>query len=318
MANRKKVTLLDLQTKWQQRTPIAMVTAYDYPSAILAGRAGVDMILVGDSGGMVVHGLESTVPVTMEMMVLHCAAVGRARSSAFVVGDMPFGSYEIAPQEAVRNATRLMKEGGVDAVKLEGGLAMAEAVRAITRAGIPVQGHIGLTPQSASRLGGFRVQGKSAAGALDLLEDAYALQEAGCFSIVLEAIPERVAATITKRLEVPTIGIGAGAGCSGQVLVWHDMLGLFDRFQPKFVRQFANIGQAIEDALAQYVADVQQRAFPAAEHSYPMADEEWALFEEALAAPPYVGWGSEQEPPDEGEAGEETGGLYGRGAEDER
>jgi 3-methyl-2-oxobutanoate hydroxymethyltransferase len=279
---RKKITILDLQQMAASGDPIAMVTAYDYPSAILAERAGVDMILVGDSLGMVVHGLETTVPVTMEMMVLHCAAVTRARAAAFVVGDMPFGSYEISSEAAVHNAVRLMKGGGVDAVKLEGGTEMAGTIRAITRAGIPVQGHIGLTPQSASKLGGFRVQGRNAASAVQLLEDALALQEAGCFSIVLEAIPDRVAAAITERLHVPTIGIGAGVGCAGQVLVWHDMLGLFDRFQPRFSKRFQEAGEVMQQGLSAYVEAVRGRAFPTPEHSYTISDEEWSAFEQGL------------------------------------
>lgn len=279
---RKKITILDLQKKWEARQPIAMVTAYDYPSGVLAEQAGVEMILVGDSLGMVVHGLESTVPVTMEMMVLHCAAVARARGAAFLVGDMPFGSYEISTEEAVRNAIRLLQQGGAEAVKLEGGAEVAERVQAMVRAGIAVMGHIGLTPQSATKLGGFRVQGKTAASARRLLDDALALQEAGCFAIVLEAVPDRVAAAITERLRIPTIGIGAGAGCSGQVLVWHDMLGLFDRFQPTFSRQFENVGALVQQGLAAYVQAVHERSFPTSDHSFPISDAEWSAFELGL------------------------------------
>ncbi|MDQ4074708.1 MAG: 3-methyl-2-oxobutanoate hydroxymethyltransferase [Chloroflexota bacterium] len=280
---RKKITILDLQKKFEAGEPIAMITAYDYPSAILAEKAEVDIILVGDSLGMVVHGFETTLPVTMEMMLMHCAAVARGRSAAFLIGDMPFGSYEVSTEEAVRNATRFLQEGGVDAVKLEGGIEVADVVRAITRAGIPVQGHIGLTPQSVSKLGGFRVQGKSAASARRLLDDALALQEAGCFTIVLEAVPDRVAAAITERLSIPTIGIGAGPGCAGQVLVWHDMLGLFDRFLPKFARRFENAGEAIQRGLAAYVEQVRNRAFPASENSFTIEDEEWEAFQQGLA-----------------------------------
>ncbi|MGH2545168.1 MAG: 3-methyl-2-oxobutanoate hydroxymethyltransferase [Ardenticatenaceae bacterium] len=278
---RKKVTIFELQKMYEAGEPITMITAYDYPSGILAERAGVDMILVGDSLGMVVHGYEGTVPVTMEMMLLHCAAVARARGAAFLIGDMPFGTYEITPQEAVRNAIRLMQVG-VDAVKLEGGAEMADTVRAIVRAGIPVQGHIGLTPQSVSKLGGFRVQGKSAASARRLLNDALALEDAGCFTIVLEAVPDRVAAAITDRLHTPTIGIGAGPGCSGQVLVWHDMLGLFDRFQPKFSKRFEDAGAAIQRGLSAYVEQVRARAFPAVEHCFTITDEEWEGFQQGL------------------------------------
>jgi 3-methyl-2-oxobutanoate hydroxymethyltransferase len=276
--SRKKITILDLQKKRDKQEPIVMVTAYDYPSAMLAEQAGVDMMLVGDSLGMVVHGLETTVPVTMEMMVLHCAAVARAKSNAFLIGDMPFGSYEVSIEAGIRNAFRLMKEGGVDAIKLEGGAARATVARAIVEAGIAVQGHIGLTPQSVSKLGGFKVQGKTASSARDLLNDALALQEAGCFSIVLEAVPDRVAAYITEQLTIPTIGIGAGAGCSGQVLVWHDMLGLFARFQPKFSKQFADVGSAITNALQAYANDVRSGTFPAEEHVFTISDEEWEEF----------------------------------------
>lgn len=276
--SRPKLTLLDLQKKRDRREPIVMVTAYDYPSAMLAENAEVDIVLVGDSLGMVVHGLESTVGVTMEMMVLHCAAVMRTKSNAFVVGDMPFGSYEVSVEEGVRNAFRLMKEGGVDAVKLEGGAERANVIRAIVEAGIAVQGHIGLTPQSVSKLGGFKVQGKTAPSARKLLQDALALQAAGCFSIVLEAVPDRVAAYITEQLTVPTIGIGAGAGCSGQVLVWHDMLGLFARFQPKFSKQYVDVGAAITEALKAYAAEVRAAQFPAREHVFTIKDEEWNAF----------------------------------------
>ena len=280
---RKKITLPDLHARFEQRQPIAMVTAYDYPSAILAEKAGVEMILVGDSLGMVVHGLESTVPVTMEMMVLHSAAVMRARSAAFVVADMAFGSYEVSREEAVRNAIRLVRESGAEAVKLEGGAGMADTVRAIVRAGIPVMGHIGLTPQSAVKLGGFRVQGKDASSARHLVSDALALQDAGCFAIVLEAIPDRVATAITTRLSIPTIGIGAGKGCAGQVLVWHDMLGLFDRFLPKFAHRFGDAGSVIQQALSDFVEQVHEGSFPTPQHSFTIREEEWAAFEAGLA-----------------------------------
>jgi len=280
---RKKITILDLQKKRNAGKPIAMVTAYDYPSAILAEQAGIDMILVGDTLGMVVHGFESTVSVTMEMMVMHCAAVTRAGSAAFVVGDMPFGSYEISREEAVRHAVRLVREGGVHAVKLEGGIEMADTVAAIVRAGIPVHGHIGLTPQSATQLGGFLLQGKTADSARKLLNDALALQEAGCFAIVLEAVPDRVAKMITQNLSIPTIGIGAGVGCSGQVLVWHDMLGLFDRFKPKFVKQFENVGQTIVNGLSQYVKEVHQGVFPTPAHSFKIREKEWQGFTQSNA-----------------------------------
>jgi 3-methyl-2-oxobutanoate hydroxymethyltransferase len=284
---RKKITVLDLQKKFEVGERIAMVTAYDYPSAVLAEKAGVDIILVGDSLGMVVHGFESTVPVTMEMMILHCAAVSRARSAAFLIGDMPFGSYEVSKEEAVRNAVRLVKEGYVEAVKLEGG--REGSVEAIVRAGVLVQGHIGLTPQSAAKLGGFRVQGKSARSARALLDDALALQEAGCTSLVLEAVPDRVADTITEMLRIPTVGIGAGPGTAGQVLVWHDMLGLFDRFQPKFSKRFENAGETIQRGLTAFVEQVRGGTFPGPEHVFTISDEEWSAFEQGLQAGSDVG-----------------------------
>lgn len=279
---RNKLTILDIQKKRDKAEPLVMVTAYDHPSAMMAEKADVDLILVGDSLGMVVHGFDSTVPVTMEMMVLHCAAVMRAKPNAFVIGDMPFGSYEISVEEGVRNAFRLMKEGGVDAVKLEGGADRFAVVKAIVDAGIPVHGHIGLTPQSVSKLGGFKVQGRTAATAQTLLEDALALEAAGCFAIVLEAVPDRVAEEITRRLRVPTIGIGAGAGCSGQVLVWHDLLGLFDRFQPRFTKVFANAGQTITDGLSAFVASVRTGEFPTQEHVFTIDEKEWTKFREGL------------------------------------
>ncbi|MCB0076148.1 MAG: 3-methyl-2-oxobutanoate hydroxymethyltransferase [Anaerolineales bacterium] len=283
--SREKVTILDLQQMKERGEPITMITAYDYPSGILAEQAGVEMILVGDTLGMVVHGFESTVQVTMEMMILHCAALHRAKGNYFVVGDMPFGSYEIEPRHAVRNAIRLMQEGFVDAVKLEGGREMAATVRAIVDAGISVHGHIGLTPQSVSKLGGFKAQGKTGAAAKKLLDDALALEDAGCFAIVLEAVPDRVAAAITERLRVPTIGIGAGAGCSGQVLVWHDMLGLFDRFTPKFVQKYGDAGQLITDGLSTYVKQVKSGEFPTAAHSFTIKEAEWQNFQRLLNEP---------------------------------
>jgi 3-methyl-2-oxobutanoate hydroxymethyltransferase len=279
----KKITIHALQSKKERGEPITMMTAYDYPSALLVERAGIDVLLVGDSLGMVVLGYESTVPVTMDVMIHHCQAVARGATLPFLIGDMPFGSYEISPQEAVRNAVRFLKEGGMEAVKLEGGRAMAATVRAIVAAGIPVQGHIGLTPQSISALGGYRVQGKTAASAQRLLADAQALQEAGCFSIVLEAVPALVAEAISQRLRIPTIGIGAGAGCAGQVLVFHDMVGLFDRFTPKFAKQYANAAREIERALVAYKEDVLAKRFPGEEHTYAMDEGELDKFLAALA-----------------------------------
>jgi len=274
----KKITILDLQKKKDTGEPITMLTAYDYSSASLVDAAGMDMILVGDSLGMVVLGYENTVPVTMDEMIHHCKAVARGAKMAFLVGDMPFMSYQADPIEAVRNAGRFMKEAGMDSVKLEGGQEMVPVVRAITNAGIPVMGHIGLTPQSQSKLGGYRVQGKTVDAAHKLLCDALALEEAGCYSIVLEAIPSVVGKTISQRLKIPSIGIGAGSACDGQVLVFHDLLGLDDQLQPRFVKQYAKLHQTIIEAFAQYRKDVQSRQFPAKEHTYPMTIKEEKAF----------------------------------------
>ncbi len=275
---RKKITVLTLQQKKERGEPITMLTAYDYTGAVLVDAAEIDLILVGDSLGMVVMGLDSTVPVTMEEMLHHCRAVARGSQYALLVGDLPFMSYQAEISEAVRNAGRLMKEGNMDCVKLEGGREMATTIHAIVNAGIPVMGHIGLTPQSQSQLGGYRVQGRTAAAAQKLLEDALALQEAGCFSIVLEAVPAPVAAAISQRLTIPTIGIGAGVGCDGQVLVYHDILGLFDRLQPRFVREYANLRQIILEAFTAFREDVVARRFPAEEHTYAMSATEEAAF----------------------------------------
>lgn len=280
----KRFTLQDLQARKAEGRPITMVTAYDLSSARLVDRAGIDVILVGDSLGMVMLGYESTVPVTMDEMVHHCKAVARGAEHALLVGDLPFLSYQVSPGEAVRNSGRLLQEAGMGAVKLEGGRTMAATVRAIVDAGIPVMGHVGLTPQSISMLGGYRVQGKTADAAAALLEDAHALEDAGCFAVVLESIPAPVATAISRSLRVPTIGIGAGAGCDGQVLVYHDMLGLFDEFLPRFVKRYANLGETIHGALTAYKGDVEARRFPADEHTYPMPEDELAAFLETLGA----------------------------------
>ncbi|MFZ5880619.1 MAG: 3-methyl-2-oxobutanoate hydroxymethyltransferase [Chloroflexota bacterium] len=272
---RKKVTTLTFRQRKERGEPISMLTAYDYPTALIMDRAGVDAILVGDSLAMVVLGYENTLPVSMDEMLHHARAVARGAKSALLVGDMPFMSYQVSVEEAVRNAGRFLKEAGMDAVKLEGGRERVDAVRAIGSAGIPVMGHIGLTPQSVHQLGGFRAQGRTAQAAKRLLEDAHILEEAGCFSLVLESVPARLASLISARLSIPTIGIGAGAGCDGQVLVTHDLLGLFERFTPKFVRQYASLHNDMAQAFGQYIADVQARAFPAAEHTVEMADAEW-------------------------------------------
>jgi 3-methyl-2-oxobutanoate hydroxymethyltransferase len=274
MTSRKKITILDLQNKKKQGQRLTMMTAYDYSSALLVDKAEMDIILVGDTLGMVMLGYESTVPVTMDDMLHHCRAVARGARFAFLVGDMPFGSYEMDATEAVRNAIRFLKEGNMDAVKLEGGRERAEMIKAIVNADVPVMGHIGLTPQSLSKLGGYRVQGKTAESAYGLLQDAMALQDAGCFAIVLEAVPGPVAAMISERLAIPTIGIGAGAGCNGQVLVYHDVLGLFDKLHPRFVKKYAEAGEVILRALVAYRDDVRSGRFPAEEHVYSMPPEE--------------------------------------------
>lgn len=275
VTSRKKVTTRVFQQKKQRGEVITMLTAYDYPTALALDRAGIDSILVGDSLGMVVLGYENTLPVTMEDMIHHCKAVARGAHYALLVGDMPFMSYQVSVQDAVRNAGRFLQEGGMDAIKLEGGRERLDCIRAIVGAGIPVMGHLGLTPQSIHQLGGFRAQGKTAEAAFRLVEDARLLQEAGCFSIVLESVPARLATLISERLEIPTIGIGAGAGSDGQVLVMHDLLGLFDRGSPRFSRQYANLYQVIEEAFRQYIQDVTEKTFPAPEHTTEMADEEW-------------------------------------------
>ena len=269
----RKLTIPDIRNR-KNATPIAEVTAYDYPWARLADQAGMDIVLVGDSLGMVVLGYTDTVSVTMEEMIHHTRAVVRGVEHALVVTDMPFGSCSSSIPAAIDNAVRILKEGRADAVKVEGGVTMAKTVAAMVAAGIPVQGHIGLTPQTATSLGGFKVQGKSAQAARQLIDDALALEAAGCFSIVLEAIPAPLAEHITGRLAIPTIGIGAGPDCDGQVLVIHDLVGLYDRFTPKFVKQYARINEPVGEALRQYREEVQNRAFPTAGHSFTMKAEE--------------------------------------------
>jgi 3-methyl-2-oxobutanoate hydroxymethyltransferase len=255
-----------------------MLTAHDHPTARALEAAGVDAILVGDSLAMVALGHPDTLSVTMDEMLHHARAVSRGARLPLLVGDMPFMSYQASAADAVRNAGRFLQEAGMDAVKLEGGRAYAETVRAIVRAGIPVQGHLGLRPQSVKELGGFRVQGKTADTARALVEDAFALEDAGCFSIVLEAVPERVASYVTERLGIPTIGIGAGAGTSGQVLVTADVLGLYEEHKPRFARRYANLGEAAASALRAYREDVEARVFPAREHAFAMPSEEWEAF----------------------------------------
>jgi 3-methyl-2-oxobutanoate hydroxymethyltransferase len=265
------------QQKKDRGDPINMLTAYDYPTSLIMDRVGVDSILVGDSLGMVVLGYENTLRVTMEEMLHHCRAVARGAKYALLIGDMPFMSYQVSVEEAVRNAGRFLQEGGMDAVKLEGGRERADSIRSIISAGIPVVGHIGLTPQSVNLFGGFRAQGKTAVAAKRLYEDAFLLQDAGCFSLVLESVPGRLAELISEKLDIPTIGIGAGSGCDGQVLVTHDLLGLFDRFTPKFVRKYADFFSEMELAFNEFISDIDAGSFPAAEHTMDMPDEEWMI-----------------------------------------
>ncbi|MDY7077448.1 MAG: 3-methyl-2-oxobutanoate hydroxymethyltransferase [Chloroflexota bacterium] len=271
--SRRKVTILSLKSKKKKGEPITMLTAYDYPTGLLVDQAGIDIILVGDSLAMVVLGHENTVSVTMDEMLHHCKAVARGAKNPLLVGDMPFMSYQVDVKEAVRNAGRFLKEGGMDVIKLEGGRDMAPTVEAIVDAGIPVMGHIGLTPQTVSKLGGYRVQGKDVAAAQALIDDAKALEEAGAFSLILEAIPSPVAKLITERVTIPTIGIGAGPDCDGQVLVTHDLIGLFDRFVPKFVKQYTNTFASIIEALETYRDEVIEGTFPGPEHGYSMSEE---------------------------------------------
>jgi len=275
---RKKVTTLTFRQKKERGEPVTMLTAYDYPTALAMDQAGVDSILVGDSLGMVVLGYENTLPVTMDEMLHHSRAVARGAKNALLVGDMPFMSYQVSVEEAVRNAGRFLQNGGMDAVKLEGGRERVAAIRAIVDAGIPVMGHLGLTPQSVHQLGGFRAQGKTAAAAARLLNDARLLEQAGCFSIVLESVPAQLAGYISEQVSIPTIGIGAGASCDGQVLVTHDLLGLFDRFTPRFVKKYANLHEEMGKAFRSYIEDVQAQQFPAAEHTIMMEEDEWSEF----------------------------------------
>jgi 3-methyl-2-oxobutanoate hydroxymethyltransferase len=269
----------------RDRRPIVMITAYDHPSGRIVDAAGVDLVLVGDSAANVVLGHGSTVPATMDEMTMLTAAVSRAVTDALVIGDLPFMSYQVSDAEAVANAGRLIKEGGADVVKLEGAGPSLDRVRALVAAGIGVMGHIGLTPQTATSLGGHKAQGRQAAGAARLFHDAVALEQAGCFSIVLEAVPAPVAAIITDRLGIPTIGIGSGPGTSGQVLVLHDLLGISDGSpQPRFVKHYAEIGAAMADAVAAYAQDVRTHGYPASEHTYSIPDDELEAFETAIGA----------------------------------
>ena len=276
-----KLPLPELVEMKRRGDKIVMVTAYDAPSGRLADAAGVDLILVGDSSGMVVHGRDSTVAVSLEEILFMTQWVTRGAMRPLVIADMPFGSYEASDELAVTNAVRLVKEGGADAVKLERGGTSVSRARAIVDAGIPVMGHVGLTPQTATVLGGFKAQGRTAARAARLLDEALALERAGCFSVVLEAVPAAVARAVTRALAVPTIGIGAGADTDGQVLVWHDMLGYYEGHAPRFVKRYAELGEAITEALGSFAEEVRTGAFPEERHTYKMPEEERSAFEAA-------------------------------------
>jgi 3-methyl-2-oxobutanoate hydroxymethyltransferase len=276
------ITLPELIEKKQRGEKLVMVTAYDAPSARLADQAGIDIVFVGDSAANNVLGYEGTTSISMDEMVVLARAARRTTQRAFFLVDMPLGSFQVSDEDAVRNAVRLVKEAGADGVKLEGGGASAARARAIVSAGIPVMGHIGLTPQSATMLGGHKAQGRTAAKARQLYADAHALQAAGCFAIVLEAVPSRVSERISQSLRIPTIGIGAGPGCDGQVLVWHDLLGINEGPMPRFVKQYAHLAEEIRRALERYAADVRSGAFPTEEQGYRIPAEELRLFESEL------------------------------------
>jgi 3-methyl-2-oxobutanoate hydroxymethyltransferase len=288
LSGRLPVTLPRLAEKKRLGEPIVMVTAYDYPSAQVAEEAGVDIVLVGDSGAMTVLGYPSTVPVSVDEMLMLCAAARRGLTTPLLVGDLPFGSYESSDKQAVKTAQRFIKEAGCDAVKLERGGTSAQRARAIVESGVAVMGHVGLTPQTATALGGHRAQGRTADRALDVARDAIALQEAGCFSIVFEAVPAAVAEGLMSQLDVPVIGIGAGPATDGQVLVFHDLLGVYDGHVPRFVKRYAEVKAQMVAGVAEYAADVRARAFPGPEHSYSIDSEELARFEALLCE---TNWG---------------------------
>ncbi|ATZ58222.1 Bcecm31 [Botrytis cinerea B05.10] len=284
-SSRKKVTMTTLRSMYKKGEPIAVMTAHDFPSGHVADLAGMDIVLVGDSLAMVALGMEDTSEVVMEEMLMHSRSVSRAAKAAFTVGDLPMGSYEISPEQALESAFRFVKEGRMQGIKLEGGAEMAPTIKKITAAGIPVLGHIGLTPQRQNSLGGFRVQGKTCAGALKVLEDALAVQEAGAFGMVVEAVPQEVAKLITEKLSIPTIGIGAGNGCSGQVLVQVDMTGNFPpgRFLPKFVKKYGDVWSESLKAITEYREETKSRAYPAPEHTYPIPEKELEEFRSAIS-----------------------------------
>jgi 3-methyl-2-oxobutanoate hydroxymethyltransferase len=273
-SERKKVTVADFLRMKAQRQRIAMVTSYDYPTSSIADDVGIDSILVGDSYGMVVLGYDTTIPVTMEELLPVCRAVSRGARHSLLIGDMPFLSFQISEEEAIRNAGRFIKEGGMEAVKIEGGREMANIARAVSNSGIPVLGHIGVTPQTATLHGGYRVQGKNADSGQGLIQDAKSLEKAGVFGIVLEMVTEEIARVITNTVSVPTIGIGSGRYCDGQVLVLHDILGLYPRFVPKFAKRYADLASTIRGAIAEYAAEVRRGSFPEEKHVFKMDSAE--------------------------------------------
>ena len=268
-----RVTISDIRDMKSRGEKVPMITAYDYTSARIVDEAGIPIILVGDTLGQVMLGYDSTLPVTMDEMIHHTKAVARGAKRALIVGDMPFMSYQASTSEALRNAGRFLQEGGAQTVKLEGGVTMAHTVQRMVSSGIPVMGHIGLTPQSVNQLGGYKVQGKSLKAAVRLMEDARALEDAGAFALVLECVPASLARLITERVSIPTIGIGAGKACDGQVQVFHDMLGLFTDFVPKHAKRYANLGETISVAVAEYISEVKDQSFPSREHSYHIKEE---------------------------------------------
>jgi len=278
-----KLTIPELYSKVQAGEPLSMITCYDNPSAHIINEAGVDIVLVGDSVAMTVLGYPNTLPATMDMMAVFCNAVSRGCERAFVIGDMPYMSYQAAVPEAIHNAGRLMAEGGVDGVKLEGGRSMVPAVEGIVKAGIPVMGHLGLTPQSASAIGGYKVQGRDAESSINLLKDALALQEAGAFAVLLELVPARIATAITKELDIPTIGIGAGAGTSGQCQIFHDVVGMFDAFTPRHAKVYCEVGAMLRQAMGSFVAEIKDGTYPSEEHSFKVKRETLRAFNEYLA-----------------------------------
>lgn len=275
-----KLRIPDLLAMAEEGTPLSMITCYDYPSARIIDRAGVDIVLVGDSVAMTVLGYPNTLPATMDMMLIFASAVARGCERAFVIGDMPYMSYQVSVPEAIRNAGRFMAEAGVDGVKLEGGRQVAEAVKGIVGAGIPVMGHLGLTPQSASLIGGYRVQGTSAEAALRLLDDAFALEEAGVFAILLELVPARVAEYVTRRLSVPTISIGSGAGCSGHCQIYHDAIGMFEAFTPRHAKRYAEVGRDLGRAMEAFQREIKERVYPEEAHTFKIPSDEWRRFVE--------------------------------------